>query len=62
MICNGCGGSFKVIDNVGTDKNIMLRKKKCKDCGLIIFTEEKIIPYDANLRLRWGIWHRKNKK
>lgn len=58
MTCNICGGSLKVIDTVNTPRNEIYRKKRCDNCGELIFTVEEEIEYDY-LRDEWNKYHRK---
>lgn len=43
MKCPKCDGKLKTIDTVHTDENEIYRKRKCSDCGHIIYTAEYIV-------------------
>lgn len=39
MVCEICGGKSGVIDTISQD-DAVYRKRKCKECGHIFYTEE----------------------
>lgn len=46
MICPECEGKTKVIDSRVVEENVF-RKRECKECGKIIYTEETEIEDDV---------------
>lgn len=61
MFCPNCKGKVRVIDNVNTPDNEMLRKKVCLDCGVVSFSLEHPIsvgPDLSDLMKKWQKHHR----
>jgi len=54
MTCPNCGGRLKVIDVVQTDDNRTLRKKRCDDCAMVIYTSEIAIVVDHEFMSTWS--------
>lgn len=63
MVCPKCEGKVRVIDNVSTPDNEMLRKRVCLDCGEITFSIEHTVSPGtelSELMKKWQEHHRFN--
>lgn len=62
MACPKCGGDAKVIDTVSNfEDEEFYRKRKCTDCGHIIYTIEIEVLETKRFKPRWYANHRHNK-
>lgn len=59
MVCKKCGGGLWIIDNVHNLNNESYRRRKCKECGHIMYTIETEVEWD-DIKYRWSLYHRRN--
>ena len=52
MKCTNCNGNVKVTDSV-TIGNVVFRRRKCVECGKIIYTEESTSIRHQELKKRF---------
>lgn len=53
MICPTCESNLVVVDSVRIPKVEVIRRRKCKECGLIVYTSETMVEYD-DVKYRWN--------
>lgn len=59
MSCPKCGGDAKVIDTVNNfEDDEVYRKRKCDDCGHIIYSVEIEVQMSKQFLDRWNEHHR----
>lgn len=54
MICPECGGKIKVMETAQTENNETYRRKKCLECGRLIFTAEYEVEPTEQFRTEWS--------
>lgn len=61
LVCPRCGEDAKVVDNVNNffDDEVY-RKRKCTDCGHIIYTVEREVQISKQFLDRWNKHHRQS--
>lgn len=54
MNCSECGGDTRVTDtNYNETANERYRRRKCKDCGRVIWTIEFEVEFDDRYQEQW---------
>lgn len=52
MICPSCNGKLGVVDTVRDDQEVY-RRRKCPECGQLVYTLEKEVERDAKFSANW---------
>lgn len=55
MTCPDCGGKTRTVDTAQTQNNETYRRKKCLECGRLIFTIEYEVEPDEQYRKDWNM-------
>lgn len=56
MVCPKCKGKLKVIDSMDVSQNEVYRRKKCLNCGHLLYTCEFEVEATKLFKKEWNMY------